>query len=219
MEPASSEPSLAPPREALPPEAMKRLEAWLLLPPGDRAELLLGRIVYKAMTSIAQGDAMMDIGEQIGRLRGPPGDGGGGWWLSQDVVMVLAGQGLRPDMVGWRVARHPRPPERVNVGTRHLGVYVAPPDWVCEVLPGSTRTRDEADGVKWQAYYDAGVGHYWLVDLDREQLLVYRRGERSYEPIEVAGREAVKALPPFESVNFVARRVFLLSGLTTPGER
>lgn len=198
---------------ALPPEALRRLEAWLLLPDGDRAELLDGRIVYKAMASIEHGDAVIGISGQLDGLRGPPGAGGGGWWLSQEVDMFLAGQGVRPDLVGWRVEKHPRPPQKVNLGQRHLGVYVTAPDWICEVLSGSTRSRDEDEGVKWRAYFEAGVGHYWLVDLDREQLLVYRRGERGYEPVEVAGAEAVKPLPPFEGVQFNAKRVFLLTGM------
>lgn len=206
------------PPVSLAPEALKRLEAWLSLPDGDRAELLGGRIVYKTMASIEHGSAVMGVAEQLGRLQGPPGAGGGGWWLSQEVDLFLAGQGLRPDIVGWRIDQHPKPPQKVNVGIKHLGVYVAPPDWICEVLSGSTRSRDDQEGVKWQAYYEAGVGHYWLVDLLREQLTVYRRGERRYEPIEIAGPEAVKALPPFEMVEFAAKRVFLLSGITRPGE-
>ncbi len=203
---------------ALAPEALKRLEAWLLLPDRDRAELLLGRIVYKATPSLEHGDAVIGISEQLGRFRGPLDAGGGGWWLSQEVDLFLAGQGLRPDLVGWRMEKNPRAPQKVNIGSRHLGVYVTPPDWVCEVLSGSTRGRDEEDGAKWQAYFEAGVSHYWLVDLAREQLLVYRRGARAYEPIEVAGRETVKALPPFETVEFVAKRVFLLAGMMKPRE-
>lgn len=196
----------------LSPEAEKRLDAWLSLPEGDRAELLGGRIVYKAMASIEHGDAVMGIAEQLGRFRGPPGTPGG-WWLSQEVDMYLSGQGLRPDMVGWRMDRHPKPPRKVNLTNRHLGVYVTAPDWVCEVLSGSTRSRDEEEGVKWQAYHEAGVGHYWLVDLLRQQLTVYQRGSRDYEPVEVLGREGVKAIPPFEAVDIVAQRVFLLADL------
>jgi len=256
-------------------ETVRRLEAWLSLPEGDRAELLGGRIVYKAMASIEHGDAVMGIAEQLGRFRGPPGTPGG-WWLSQEVDMYLAGQGLRPDMVGWRMDRHPLPPQKVNLTYRHLsvnfgspspsttdlasfrrfrarrarnsraiaarhrarnrlkirfvpwrpvvvdpkstlGVYVTPPDWVCEVLSSSTRSRDEEEGLKWQAYYEAGVGHYWLVDLLRRQLTVYKRGARDYEPVEVLGREGVKALPPFETTELVAQRVFLLADLIGQG--
>src|SRR4051812_9338209 len=154
-------------------EAEKRVDAWLSLPEGDRAELLGGRIVYKTMASIEHGDAVMGIAEQLGRFRGPPGTPGG-WWLSQEVDMYLSGQGLRPDMVGWRMDRHPKPPRKVNLTNRHLGVYVTAPDWGCEVLSGSTRSRDEEEGVKWRAYHEAGVGHYWLVDLLRQQLTVYQ---------------------------------------------
>ena len=196
----------------LTPEAEKRLDAWLSLPEGDRAELIAGRIVYKGMASIEHGDAVMGIAEQLGRFRGPPGTPGG-WWLSQEVDMYLSGQGLRPDMVGWRMDRHPKPPRKVNLTNRHLGVYVTAPDWVCEVLSGSTRARDEAEGVKWNAYHEAGVDHYWLVDLLRQELTVYQRGARDYEPVEILGRAGVKALPPFESIEVVAHRVFLLADL------
>lgn len=187
----------------------RRLEAWLSLPDGDRAELLDGRIVYKAMAGIEHGDVVLAIGEQLGRFRGPPG-AGGGWWLSSDVDLYLDGQGLRPDVVGWRIDRHPEPPRKVNVGDRHLGVYVATPDWVCEILSDSTRSRDESAGLKWQAYHAAGVEHYWLVDLVHRQLTVYRWSPEDFEPVEVAGREAVKPLPPFESVDFATGRLFLM---------
>ncbi len=201
---------------ATPSIAQSRLDAWLSLPAGDRAELIGGCIRYKAMPSFEHGDAVIGVSEQIGRLRGPPRSGGGGWWMSQEVDLYVGGQGLRPALVGWRVATHPAPPRKVNVGERHLGVYMTPPDWVCEVLSESTRARDEDDGLKWRAYWAAGVGHYWLVDLVRSQLIVYRRGERDFEPVDVAGRTAVKALAPFDELEFDARRVFMLADLASP---
>lgn len=192
-------------------QALQRIEAWLLLSDRDRVELLDGRVVYKCMASFEHGDAIIEIAGQLRMLRGPAG----GWWLSQDVDMLLAGQGLRPDIVGWRVDRHPEPPRKVNVGARHLGVYVTPPDWVCEVLSESTRAHDETDGVKWRAYWEAGVGHYWLVDLTRGQITVYQRGGADYEPVDVAGRTSVKALAPFGEVAFDAGRVFMLTERAT----
>lgn len=193
-----------------PSESERRLDAWLSLPEGDRAELLDGRIVYKAMPSIEHGDAILGIAGQLDPYRGPRNGQEGGWWLSQDVEMYLAGQGLRPDIVGWRVERYPEPPQKRNVGARHLGVYTDPPDWVCEVLSTSTRGQDIDDGTKWRAYHSAGVGHYWLVDLSRRQITVYARRDGSFEPIDVAGVEAEKPLAPFVERPFVTRRVFLM---------
>lgn len=57
------------------------------------------------------------------------------------------------------------------------------------------------------------MGHYWLVDLFRQQLTVYQRGTRDHEPVEILGREGTKALPPFEATDLVAKRVFLLADL------
>lgn len=196
----------------LPGDEERRLRAWLSLPPEDRAELLAGRIVYKTMAGIEHGDAVIGISEQLGRVRGPPPDGGG-WWLSQDVDMYLGGQGLRPDVVGWRIDKHPMPPEKENVGDTHFGVYTQAPDWVCEILSDSTRHRDTEEGAKWRAYHEAGVSHYWIVDLVREQIIVYRREEGGYEPVDVAGWEAIKPLPPFPNVTFTTKRVFLLARL------
>ena len=194
--------------------SLRRIEAWLALSENDRVELLDGRIVYKAMPSLEHGDAVFEIAGQLHRFRGPRSADGGGWWFSQDVDMLLAGQGLRPDLVGWRIAKHPEPPRKVNVGPKHLGVYVTPPDWVCEVISESTRTHDERDGAKWRAYWEVGVGHYWLVDLEREQLTVYARGEGDYEPFAVAGRSSMKKLAPFDEIEFDARRVFMLMALS-----
>ncbi len=195
--------------ETEPAKLPEELVEWLSLPEEEQVELLNGKLVYKAMSRPQHGAGMGAIFGQYLRFQGPPrGDGGGGWWLSQDTQMLLAGQGLRPDVVGWRVDRHPRPPRRVNVG-KHLGVVVAPPDWVCEVLSRSTSHRDR--GVKWTAYHQAGVEHYWLADLRGERITVYRRTVTGYEMVIEAGRTDVVALPPFESVDFVAELVFLMN--------
>ena len=195
--------------EAEPAALPKELIEWLSLPEEEQVELLDGRLVYKAMSRPQHGAGMAGVVGQFLRFQGPPKpDGGGGWWLSLDTQMLLAGQGLRPDVVGWRADRHPRPPRRVNV-RKHLGVVAEPPDWVCEVLSRSTSHRDR--GVKWRAYHQAGVEHYWLVDLRSERITVYRRTATGYEVVTEVGRNDVVPLPPFESVEFVAELVFLLN--------
>lgn len=199
------------------PMGLKRIEAWLALPEDDGAELINGRIVYKAMASLEHGDAIVGISEQLGISRGPRREGRGGWWLSQEPDLYLAGNGVRPDIVGWRVEKHPSPPRKVNVGAEHLGVYVACPDWVCEVLSESTRARDEAGGVKWRTYWDAGVAHYWLVDLVAMQVTVYARGADDFEAVDIAGGSSLKPLAPFSDLSFDAQRVFILAEAARDG--
>ena len=58
-----------------------------------------------------------------------------------------------------------------------------PPDLVVEILSPGTRSRDEH--LKRDLYERVGVLEYWLVDLDRDVVLVYgRRGDRFDSPEE-----------------------------------
>ncbi len=180
------------------PEEQRRLVEWLSLPDNISAELLGGRIVHKAM---ARGDHGAAQGVIFGQYLKQHGRGGPGtrWWLTLEVDVYLSGEGMRPDVAGWRVDKHPAPPLMVNVQD-HLGVIVTPPDWVCEVLSTSTASRDK--GVKRKAYQRAGVEWYWLMDLLAEELRVYRCTQRSYELIETAYDGDVVRLPPFEEADF-----------------
>lgn len=194
------------------PGLLPLLRQWLSLPREQAAELLGGRIAPKAMATLTHGAAQGAVFAQLFPLQGrrgapdgPPGEVPG-WWLSQDVDVYLAGEGMRPDVAGWRTDRHPAPPGRVNVD-EHLGVIVTPPDWVCEVLSTSTASQDL--GRKWRAYQRAGVEWYWLVSVLHRSVTVYRRSERSYELCETAASGAPAALPPFESIAFHVGPLFL----------
>ncbi|HEX6367782.1 MAG TPA: Uma2 family endonuclease [Longimicrobium sp.] len=81
-------------------------------------------------------------------------------------VLFADGDYLVPDFVFVR---------REQLGTvTDRGVESAP-DLVVEVLSKSTRARDRT--VKRERYAHYGVPEYWLVDLDRRQVEVYRLGE------------------------------------------
>ena len=114
------------------PETQRKLIEWLSLPREKSAELLGGRIAPKAMATIEHGAAQMGVAGQLLPLQGPrrgeegPPGGGGRWWLTQEVDLYIGGEGMRPDVAGWRADRHPAPPARDNVDER-LGVIVVPP--------------------------------------------------------------------------------------------
>src|SRR4051794_4954869 len=82
---------------------------WLAEPEERGAELIGGRIVYKAMPSPEHGRAQRKLGEMLGPFDARPGGAGrpGGWWLASEVDVLLAGEGLRPDLLGWRRERVP----------------------------------------------------------------------------------------------------------------
>jgi len=50
-------------------------------------------------------------------------------------------------------------------------VVFGAPDFVCEVLSPSTRSRDK--GIKLTKYRAAGVREYWIVDVSRQMVAVY----------------------------------------------
>jgi Uma2 family endonuclease len=81
-------------------------------------------------------------------------------------VLFAEGDYLVPDFVFVR---------REQLGTvTDRGVESAP-DLVVEVLSRPTKARDRT--VKRERYAHYGVPEYWLVDLDRRQVEVYRLGE------------------------------------------
>jgi Uma2 family endonuclease len=70
------------------------------------------------------------------------------------------------------------------------------PDLVVEVLSPSNRADDLED--KRPAYREAGVKELWFVDLDRERLLVDRKGKRGYtETVLYTGRVTSTVLDGF----------------------
>ncbi len=49
------------------------------------------------------------------------------------------------------------------------------------------------------------------MDVDKEEITFYQKGERTYQMIEVAGFETIKPLAPFEGVDFEVQRVFIMA--------
>lgn len=182
---------------------------WLAIPEKERAELIHGTIVYDAFPGPKHGFTQGGVFAQLwpyNRRGGGHGGGGsskpGGWWISQEVDMVLGGIGCRPDVVGWRRdnrTRVPEPDER--------GVVTVVPEFVCEVLSTSTVRYDQ--GPKRDAYFQAGVQHYWLVDPTYKTLTVLERAAGGYVILLVAGPGEVVRAAPFDQLEIPVEELFL----------
>ncbi|WP_437579055.1 Uma2 family endonuclease [Sorangium sp. So ce887] len=180
------------------------LADWLAEPDDRGAELLHGRLVYKALPSPEHGRAQRKLGAFLDAFDGRLGEGGrpGGWRLSTEVDLELAGEGVRPDLAGWRRDRVPALPKAPPGGA-----VAERPDWVAEVLSSSTAARDLGD--KRTIYHTAGVGHYWVLDPANRILIVYRWAHEGYLFTLSAGAGAPARAEPFEALEL---RVGLLFG-------
>ncbi|MFO0758505.1 MAG: Uma2 family endonuclease [Byssovorax sp.] len=187
------------------PERLRRatVAEWLAIPAEKAAELLRGRIVYKAFPSPEHGRAQRKLGVSLDLFDRRPGEAGtpGGWWLSTEVDLDLGGEGVRPDLLGWRRDRVPRLPSAPP------GQAVTErPDWVGEVLSPSTAARDLGD--KMDIYHAAGVPHSWVIDPANRTLVVYRRTESGYLRVLGAGAGALVRAEPFEAIDLHVEVLF-----------
>lgn len=180
---------LSPARRSNPPATVAD---WLAIPEHRRAELIDGRIVYHAMPGPKHGTVTSQVAGAIApRFHRRAGDAErpGGWWISQEVDMVIGGIGCRPDLLGWQRDKHPKLPV-----PDARGVVTECPEWICEVLSHSTAALDM--GAKRSAYHRAGVLWYWLADPANRTLTALRRTEEGYLIALVAGvGERVRAEP------------------------
>jgi Uma2 family endonuclease len=187
------------------------IEDWLRIPEEKRAELIHGRIVYHAFPGVKHGHVQGQLAVllHLYNRRRTSFDGGGGgapalggWWISLEVDMAIGDLGCRPDVVGWRRNTRARAPE-----ADARGVVTETPDFLCEVLSPSTALYDQ--GIKRDAYYQAGVPHYWLIDPTIQTLTLLERTERGYLIVQVAGPGETVRAAPFEGIEIPVDELFM----------
>lgn len=171
-------------------------EDWLALPEavdGRRHELVDGELVvspspglrHQRVLNLVQTDLTVWAREHGGQVLPGPFD-----------VYVTEGNYYAPDLL--YVAS-----ERVGLlGERGLP---AAPDLVVEISSPHTRRRDL--GVKRDRYEQAGVGEYWFVDLDAEQVLLHRRDAEGFGAVAALGRGDVVASVAAPGFNLPVARV------------
>ena len=170
------------------------------LPESAAAEVVAGVIVYKAVPTFDHGLAQGNIGESLGSFkRRPRGGGPGGWWIVPEVeVEYEPHEVYRHDLVGWRRDRVPERPADWPVHAR--------PDWACEVLSPSNWANDTVK--KFATLQRHGGPHYWLVDLDRRVLTVFRLVSGLYAVATHAEPGERKRLEPFDALELEVAVLF-----------
>ena len=124
-------------------------------------------------------------------------DDPGGWWIIFEPELHFAEEIVVPDLAGWRRERMPEYPD--------TAYFTLAPDWVCEVLPASTRKVDLHE--KRPIYALAGVPHLWLVDPT----------DRTLEAFELRDGEGRRSRehPPIRRDHLQPQRSVALRGCVT----
>ena len=99
---------------------------------------------------------------------------------------------LVPDLAGWHRKRMPSLPD-----TAYIEVA---PDWICEVISGSTEHRDRT--AKSRIYAAHGIGHLWLLDPRVQSLEVLELNNGGWLPAGFWRSDDVVSAPPFDAISF-----------------
>lgn len=125
------------------------------------------------------------------------GEGGPGGWIllfSPELHLGPRPDKLVPDLAGWRRERFP---SEAFAEHAPVGLSVAP-DWVCEVLSGSTEALDR--GKKLGLYGREGVRHLWLVNPTLYTVEVYRLERGAWVVAGVHQGPMQVRIEPFDAV-------------------
>ena len=187
---------------SIPAPRLATYEDLLSLSDDVRAEILGGRIITSPAPlprhSKAQGAIRRFVG---GPFDDDDGRGGpGGWWIFVEVDIRLAPHDIvRPDLVGFRRERRPRPGS-----IRPIDVV---PDWICEISSPSTAALDRV--AKRTLYARHGVPHYWIVDPEARTLEALELSEGRWLEIGAYDETAEVRIPPFGALTLEVGRFFL----------
>ena len=156
------------------------------------AEIIDGELMTHPRPSPRHGGTANALGHE---LTGPfqKGNGGpGGWVFFVEPEIKFGGDILVPDIAGWRRERLSAYPER--------NYFEIAPDWLCEVLSGSTEKRDRT--LKMRIYGTAGIPHIWLIDPRLQILEAFQNDGGRWKKIgDWNSADEVRA-PPFDAISF-----------------
>jgi len=128
----------------------------------------------------------MDLGAAYDRGHGGPG----GWWILDEPELHLDDNVLVPDLAGWRRERMPRVPQS--------HIFDVAPDWICEVLSGSTARIDRAK--KMPIYACSHVEYAWLAHPIERYVEIKKFVDGRWTDLAVFQGNQILRAGPFELV-------------------
>jgi Uma2 family endonuclease len=156
------------------------------------AEIIDGELMTHPRPSPRHGATAASLGDE---LTGPfqKGRGGPGGWVFFFEPEVKFGRDiLVPDICAFRRQRLPKLPNR--------NFLEIAPDWICEVLSGSTEKRDRT--LKMRIYGRAEVGFLWLVDPRLQILEAFRNDGGRWTKIGDWNSADQVGAAPFDAISF-----------------
>ena len=178
------------PPAARPKTLYEKLEA---LPEGLTAEIIDGQLYTEPQPALDHVLAASNLGAELigaySRGRGGPG----GWWilLEPEVHFAHKTEVIVPDVAGWRRERLPTLPESHTTTV---------PDWICEILSPSTRSKDRE--IKMPLFARYGVPYVWLLDPKIYTLETYELRGAQLALTGTFGPDASPAAAPFDALRF-----------------
>jgi Uma2 family endonuclease len=164
------------------------------LPEGLNGEIIDGQLYTEPRPRPRHAVAASNLGAELigpySRGRGGPG----GWWIihEPEIHFVHKTQVVVPDLGGWRRERMPAILDEAHFSTA--------PDWVCEVLSPSTRSKDRE--LKMPLFARYGVPYVWLIDPKIYTLETYELRGAELVLTGTFGPASSPAPPPFPAAPF-----------------
>ena len=156
------------------------------------AEVVNGTLYTHPRPAPAHALASSNLGDELVSPFGKGRGGPGGWWIIDEPELHLTEEILVPDLAGWRRERMPELPD--------TAYFPLAPDWVCEVLSGSTRKVDLHE--KRPVYAREGVGHLWLIDPTDRTLEAFELHDGQWLLIASAKDDEPVNIRPFDAITF-----------------
>ncbi len=173
------------------------------LPEGLIGEILNGRLYTEPRPSGPHVWTAYALGSELYRPYSKGIDGPGGWWIliEPEIHFIRDVEVVVPDLAGWRRERMPNLPEDQR--------FMIVPDWVCEILSPSTRSKDRE--LKMPLYARYGVAYIWLIDPMKKELEAYQNKNNTWKLLERVQGEVRVTLPPFEALELYLADLWLRS--------